>query len=85
MKNYYSTVDNVVLTYSDMCISQETGVRVYFSFELPIKTGFKIAEGFLPDCVFTKVLGFSEDELFELEAYVKANALLLWELAQRGN
>jgi len=41
--------------------------RVLVRFERANGKGFDFAEGALPECVFTKLSGFSEDELFELQ------------------
>ena len=81
MKNYYSTVDNIVLTFSD--IEEKNGfdeITVYF--ERPNNDGFDFAEGKLPNNMFYKTHGFSEDELLELEGYLKNNNFLIWEIAK---
>ena len=83
MKNYYSTVNSVVLTHSDMLLENHAR-RVYVRFERPNDQGFNFAEGMLPENVFTKTCGFSEDELFELQDYLRCNAFLIWEFAQEG-
>ena len=83
MKHYYSTVDEVILAHSDMLI-EDGGRRVYVRFERPAANGFDFAEGVLPESVFTKCYGFSEDELFDLADYLRANALLIWDYAQKG-
>jgi hypothetical protein len=83
MKYYYSTVKGVVLTHGDM---QETplgrNVRVYF--ERQNQNGFDFAEGSLPSVQFYKTFGFSEDELLRLKNYLRNNAPLIWEYAQKG-
>ena len=48
------------------------------------KGGFDFAEGKLPNNMFCKTYGFSEDELFDLENYIKNNAFLIWELARES-
>jgi len=83
MKNYYSTVNNVVLTHSDMLLENHAR-RVYVRFERPNEHGFDFAEGLLPENIFTKTYGFSEDELFELQDYLRCNAPLVWEFAREG-
>lgn len=84
MALYYSTVDNVVLTFSKINkngIFEEIDVR----FERPNeKGGFDFAEGKLPNNVFYKTYGFSEDELLDLENYLRNNAFLIWELAREA-
>ncbi len=81
MKNYYSTVDNIVLTFSD--IEEKNGfdeITVYF--ERPNNDGFDFAEGRLPENLFYKSFGFSEDELIKLNKYIRNNASLIWKIAQ---
>ena len=83
MKNYYSTVDGVVLTHSDLVIADNQRV-VYTRFERPNENGFDFAECALPFGSFNKTYGFSEDELFELADYLQHNSLLIWDYAQKG-
>jgi len=81
VKNYYSTVDNIVLTFSD--IEEKNGfdeITVYF--ERPNEHGFDFAEGRLPENQFYKSFGFSEDELIKLNKYIRNNASLIWKIAQ---
>ncbi len=81
MKNYYSTVDNIVLTFSD--IEEKNGfdeITVYF--ERPNDKGFDFAEGKLPENQFYKCYGFSEEELMKLNKYIRNNASLIWKIAQ---
>lgn len=82
MKNYYSTVDNIVLTFSD--IEEKNGfdeITVYF--ERPNNNGFDFAEGRLPENQFYKSFGFSENELIKLNKYIRNNASLIWKIAHR--
>ena len=65
MKHYYSTVDNNVLTFSDIHTDGASDyIRVYF--ERPNESGFDFAEGTIPACSFTKTYGFSQDELMSM-------------------
>ncbi len=81
MKNYYSTVDNVVLTFSD--IEENNGFEeITVLFERSNDHGFDFAEGKLPNNMFYKTYGFSEDELLELERYLRNNNFLIWEIAR---
>jgi len=83
MKHYYSTLNNIILTHSD--ISEENNQRrVSVRFERPNERGFDFAEGVLPGVSFSKIYGFSEDELFDLKDYLQNNALLIWDYAQKG-
>jgi len=83
MKHYYSTVDNIILTHSDLLIENNQRI-VYIRFERPYNNGFDFAEGTLPFNSFYKTYGFSEDELFTLSDYLQHNSLLIWDYAQKG-
>jgi len=81
MKNYYSTVDDIVLTFSNIEeINEFDSITV--RFERANKNGFDFAEGKLPNNMFYKSYGFSEDELMELENYLGRNSFLIWEIAK---
>lgn len=82
MKYYYSTVDNIVLTHSGI---EEKNLleTITLHFERPNENGdFDIAELILPNYNFTKIMGFTEDDVFELEDYARNNAPLIWELSK---
>ncbi len=84
MKNYYSTVDNIILTFSD--IEEKNGfdrITVYFE-RLNANGNFDFAEGNLPENRFYKTYGFSEDELMQMENYLRNNAFIIWEMAREG-
>lgn len=82
MKNYYSTVDNTVLTFSDIEENTQGFDEICIYFERPNESGFDFAEGKLPNNIFYKSYGFSEDELMELQNYLKNNSSLIWEIAR---
>lgn len=81
MKNYYSTVDNIVMTFSN--IEERNGFdEITVRFERAREEGgFDFAEGKLPENVFLKCYGFSENELFKLQKYMRNNAPLVWKIA----
>ena len=83
MKYYYSTVDGVVLTHSELTL-ENNHRKVSVRFERPNESGFDFAEGTLPENIFSKTHGFSEEELFNLADYLQHNALLIWDYAQKG-
>jgi hypothetical protein len=82
MKNYYSTVDGIVTTFSD--IEENNGFdEISVRFERANdKYGFDFAEGKLPENVFYKTYGFSEDEIMELQEYLRNNAFIIWQMAE---
>jgi len=85
MSIYYSTVDDIVLTFSKI---HKKGIfdEIDFRFErVNNKGGFDFAEGKLPNNTFFKSYGFSEDELLDLENYIKNNAFLIWEIAREAS
>ena len=81
MKNYYSTIDGVILTFSNIEeINEFDSISV--RFERKNENSFDFAEGKLPNNIFYKSYGFSEDELMELEDYLRRNSFLIWEIAR---
>ena len=50
--------------------------------ERPTEKGFDQAEFLLSSVVFTKCMGFTEDELIKLTVFVKNNSPLIWEIAR---
>lgn len=82
MKHYYSTIDNVVLTFSDVEEDQDGFDFIEFYFERPNENGFDFAKGKLPENQIYKSYGFSEDELLQMQEYLRNNAVLIWEIAR---
>ena len=82
MKHYYSTIDNVALTFSDVEEDREGFESIAFRFERPNDQGFDFAEGKLPENQVYKSYGFSEDELLQMQEYLKNNSFLIWEIAR---
>lgn len=86
MKHYYSTVDENVLTFTDIEENKDGFDTITFRFERPNDTGFDFAEGKLPENQIYKSYGFSEDELLQMLEYIKNNSFLIWEIArERGD
>lgn len=81
MKNYYSTIDNIVLTFSDVEEDKNGFDSITFRFERSNENGFDFAEGALPENQIYKTYGFSEDELMQMQEYLKNNGFLIWEIA----
>ncbi len=81
MKNYYSTVDGIVTTFSDVSV-ENFSESIIVRFERNIENCFAFAEYRLPSRTNIKCCGFSEDELFDLEDYLICNESLIWELAK---
>lgn len=82
MKHHYSTVDEIVTTFSDIYSSEKNGESILVYFERPSKNGFDIAEYLLPSITCNKCIGFTENENLKLERYVLLNSPLIWEIAR---
>lgn len=62
VKNHYSTVDNIVLTFSNVQDTSQGFEEISVYFEHPNENGFDFTEGKLPNTLFYKLYSFSEDE-----------------------
>ena len=83
MMYYYSTVNNIVMTHSE--VMEKDGfdiVKVHF--ERPGDNGFDFHDLTLPGEIIYKSFGFSEEEMIKLKKYAKNNASLIWDFAQKG-
>ncbi len=83
LKNHYSTVNDVILTYGEIT---ETNYleTLEIEFEQPTEKGYKIARMLLPAYDWQTLIGFDEDEICQLEDYAFRNGILIWDLARRG-
>jgi hypothetical protein len=62
------------MTYSAIVTGKDQKKVVRVSFERPKEKNVSdTAEGILPDCRITKCSGFSDEEVSQLEQYLKAN------------
>jgi len=82
MSNYYSTINGIVLTFSNVLIDENGFENIATRFERVNESGFDFSEWKTPELINTKTFGFSEDELFEQERYLRNNLLLIWEMAK---
>ena len=82
MKNYYSTINQVVLTFSDIRTNEIGFETILARFERVNEKGFGFAEWKLPCICNIKAFGFSEDEIMEQERYLRNHAPLMWEIAR---
>ena len=81
MKNYYSRIDNITLTFSDI-EERDRFDSITFRFERPNEQRFDFAEGRLPENMIYKSYGFSEDELKKKKKNLRNNSFLIWEIAR---
>lgn len=84
MNNYYSTIDEIVLTFSNIEEDENGFDSITFRFERPNDNGFDFAEGKLPENQVYKSYGFSEDELMQMQEYLRNNSFLIWEIAKES-
>lgn len=82
MSNYYSTINEIVLTFSNIQKNEKGFEIITARFERPDDAGFDYSEWKLPCIANTKAYGFSEDEIMEQERYLRNNAVLIWEMAR---
>ena len=84
MKNFYSEVDDVTLTYSDIKTTEDGMEYIRIYFEKPVEDGFCFLESSLPLLNVVETEGFTEQEQKELLDYASRNAFIIWELAREG-
>ena len=82
MRHYYSTIQGIVTTFSDIYASPEKGESIIVHMERPSEQGFDVVEFLLPSFTCHKCIGFSEDERISLEKFVRNNSALIWEIAK---
>ncbi len=82
MSNYYSTINEVALTFSNIQRNDKGFETIIARFERPNNNGFDYAEWKLPCISNVKAFGFSEDEIMEQEKYLRNNSTLVWEMAR---
>lgn len=78
---YYSTVNDIVMTYSGVQKDREFEY-IAVHFERPNEKGFDFMDLKLPGEFVTNSFGFSEDEILDLKNYARDNEALLWEFAR---
>ncbi len=85
MKNFYSEVDDVTLTYSDMKSTADGMEYIRIFFEKPIDGGFAFLETVIPGLEIRETEGFSDSDIKELLDYANRNAFIIWQLAKEGS
>ena len=84
MKHFFSELDEVTLTFSDICVNADGMEYIKIYFERPTENGFNFLESTLPSLVVKKESGFIKGEREKLLDYAKTNAFLIWEIAREG-
>ena len=82
MKHFFSEIDNVTLTFSDICINRYGMEFIKIYFERPKEGGFDFLESTLPMLKVKDADGFTQEERTQLLDYAKTNAFLIWEVAR---
>lgn len=85
MKNFYSEVDDVTLTYSDINSTTDGMEYIRIYFEKPIEGDFAFLESVIPGLDVKETEGFSDGEVQELLNYANKNAFIIWQLAKEGS
>ena len=85
MKNFYSEVDDVTLTYSDIKSTADGMEYIRIYFEKPIEGDFAFLESVIPGLDIKETEGFSDVEVKELLDYANRNAFIIWQLAKEGS
>ncbi|MBR2215753.1 MAG: hypothetical protein IJ849_08360 [Selenomonadaceae bacterium] len=81
MKNFFTEVDDVTMTYGDVAHTPDGMDYIRIYFEKPIEGGFAFLESSLPTLDIVETEGFSTKEEQELLDYAKTNAFIIWQLA----
>ena len=79
MWSYVQLADETQIAYSDL---REDGT-LEVAVERPVDMGFDSARCLLPAHRWFDVTGFSDEELAELDSFVRNNAPFIFELAER--
>ena len=82
MKNFYSEIDEITLTFGDIHLNQSGMEYIKIYFERPNDNGFDFLESSLPALEVKKFAGFSNAEIKNLLEYAKINAFLIWDIAR---
>ena len=84
MKNFFSEIDEVTLTFSDICVNRNGMEYIRIYFERPNESGFDFLESTLPLLSVKKSSGFTREESARLLDYARTNSFLIWEIAREG-
>ncbi len=82
MKYFFSEINNITLTFSDIFINRYGMEYIRIYFERPREDGFDFLESALPMLNIKASVGFSTREREQLLDYAKTNAFLIWEIAR---
>lgn len=84
MKNFYSEINKVTLTFSDIATNKDGMEYIKIYFERPSENGFDFLESTLPSLNLKSSFGFNQEELQKLLHYASINSFLIWEIAREN-
>ena len=84
MKYFFSEIDEITLTFSDIQVNRNGMEFIRIYFEHPNSSGFDFLESTLPTLNVKNSGGFTGEETARLLEYAKTNAFLIWEIAREG-
>ena len=82
MKYFFSEIDEITLTFSDIHVNRNGMEFIRIYFERPTDGGFDFIESTLPTLMVKDASGFSPEETDQLLGYAKTNAFLIWDIAR---
>lgn len=81
MQNYYSKIDDIILTFSDIEKDKNRFDTISFRFERKNTSAYEFTEGKLPENQVYESYGFLDRELVEMQEYIRNNSFLIWKIA----
>ena len=84
MKHFFSEIDNITLTFSDIYINRYGMEFIRIYFERPTANGFDFLESTLPALRVKSSCGFGKEKISQLLNYARTNAFLIWDIAREG-
>ena len=84
MKNFYSEIDEITLTFSDIHSTPDGMEYIRIYFERPTENGFDDARCELPSYTWTEKRGFTDKEIDLFHQLLESNAHLLFRYAADG-
>ena len=84
MKYFYSEIDEITLTFSDIHLNQFGMEYIRIYFERPNNNGFDFLESTLPTLEIKNFFGFNNNEIKKLLEYARNNAFLIWDIAREN-
>ena len=84
MKYFFSEIDEITLTFSDIHATRDGMEFIRIYFEAPTENGFNFLESSLPALNVKKSFGFTPNETERLLDYARTNSFLIWDIAREG-